>query len=487
MKANPKLLLLAGLVLFDATLMAAGKSHVLFISIDDLNNWVGYLNQHPQAKTPNLDRLTQRGVAFTAAHCTTPICKASRTAFLTGLRETKTGVYTNDDKFDHTTYTMLPEYFAAHGYTTYGAGKVHHQNINDEIFQFGFEPEQRWSPFTRKQSNYTADELPSKGSAHPRHVITSGPGGRDYVMPFNRMPSERTPDHPKGESSDWMAFDLPDSAFGDGQITDWALAHLEAHDPDQPLFLALGYYRPHMPLYAPRKYFDLHPLESIRLPEVGPDDLSDIPAPGLRRIFSALTAGSAATHQHIVSHDQWKPAVQAYLACISFIDAQIGRVLDYLETSPYATNTTIVLFSDHGWHLGEKQAWGKMTGWVHSTQIPLIIAAPTMAQGERCNEPVSLLDLYPTLIHLNNLPEKELDGASLVPLLEEPNRKTDRVVKTVVGRGNYTLSNQAWRYIHYADGSEELYHLETDPREYTNLIETGDYSAIIAKLHSNTR
>lgn len=487
MKVSPILLLLAGIVLFGAPLMSAGKSHVIFISIDDLNNWVGYLDQHPQAHTPNLDRLAQRGVAFTSAHCTTPVCKASRTAFLTGLSETKTGVYTNDDKFDHKAYTMLPEYFAAHGFTTYGAGKVHHQNINDKIFQFGFEPEQRWSPFTRKQSNYTADELPSKGSENPRHAITSGPGGRDYVMPFNRMPSERTPDHPKGESFDWMAFDLPDSAFGDGQITDWALERLAAHGSDLPFFLALGYYRPHMPLYAPRKYFDMHPLRGIRLPDVLPDDLSDIPEPGLRRIFSALTAGSAATHQHVVSHDQWREAVQAYLACISFIDAQIGRLLDYLDSSPFADNTTIVLFSDHGWHLGEKQAWGKMTGWVHSTQTPLIISSPGMAQGELCDAPVSLLDLYPTLIDLNDLPKKELDGESLLPWLEDPSRKTDRVVKTFVGQGNYALSNQEWRYIRYDDGSEELYHLKSDPREFTNLIAAGDYSAIIATLKQRTR
>ena len=254
-KASSKLILWL-LFFFLGGLTASGKTNVLFISIDDLNNWVGYLNQHPQAKTPNLDRLAKRGIAFTAAHCTTPICKASRTAFLTGLSETKTGVYSNEDKFDSNAYTLLPEYFAAHGYTTYGAGKIHHMNINEKMFEHAYEPEQRWSPFTRKQSFYTEDELPTKGSAHPRHLIKMGPGGRDYVMPFNRMPSERTPDHIKGESFDWMSFDLPDSAFGDGKITDWALDRLKSHDPAKPFFLGLGYYRPHIPLYAPKQYFD---------------------------------------------------------------------------------------------------------------------------------------------------------------------------------------------------------------------------------------
>ncbi len=487
MKPCPYLVLLLLLATLWNLQTTSAKPNILFISIDDLNNWVGYMNQHPQVKTPNLDRLAQRGVAFSNAYCTTPVCKASRTAFLTGISETKTGVYTNDDKFDPKDYTLLPEYFAGHGYKTYGAGKVHHMNINQRMFQQGFEPEQRWSPFNRKQVNYTPEELPSKGSPNPRHVILDGPGGKDYVMPFNRMFSERTPNDPKAESFDWMSFDLPDSAFGDGLITDWGLDRLKSHDSQTPFFLALGYYRPHIPLYAPQKYFDLYPLESIQLPEVIPDDLADVPDPAIRRILTAANGG-AATHQHVISHhNQWKQAVQAYLACISFIDAQIGRLLDYLDASPFADNTTIVLFSDHGWHLGEKEAWGKMTGWVHSIQTPLIIAAPGFEQGAICDEPVSLLDLYPTLLDIVELPGKELDGISILPLLEDPSQNTNRVVKTHVGKGNYSLSSKEWRYIQYSDGSEELYNLIDDPREYENLIPKGDYSSIIEELKRNTR
>ncbi|GAB5559074.1 MAG: sulfatase [Synoicihabitans sp.] len=469
-----------------STLAAAERPNVLFITIDDLNNWVGYLDQHPQAHTPNLDRLVNKGVAFTEAHCTTPICKASRTAFLTGLSETKTGVYTNDDKFTPDGYTLLPQYFTAHGYTTYGAGKIHHMNINEKMFEHAYEPEQRWSPFSRKQSIYTAEELPSKGSANPRHLIANGPGGKDYTMPFNRMPSERSPEDPKGESFDWSAFDLPDSAFGDGQITDWAIERLSSHDPNQPFFLGLGYYRPHIPLYAPKAYFDLYPLDEIQLPEVMPNDLADIPDAGMRRIMEAAMGG-AATHQHVISHDQWKQAVQAYLACISFIDAQVGRMLDYLEDSPFGSNTTIVLFSDHGWHLGEKQAWGKMTGWVHSTHTPLIIASDGMVAGQFCDEPVSLLDIYPTLIDLCDLPARQLDGVSLIPLLQDPSLETDRVVKTHIGKGTYSLSSKTWRYLHYASGEEELYDIKNDPREYGNLINRGDYSSVIEALKKNTR
>jgi len=486
MKAHPKLILWC-IALLLLPLPTFAQPNVLFITIDDLNNWVGYLDGHPQAHTPNLDRLARRGVAFTNAHCTTPVCKASRTAFLTGLSETKTGVYTNDDKFDAKAYTLLPQYFAQHGYVTYGAGKIHHANINDRMFDHDFEPEQRWSPFTREQTNYTLEELPSKGSANPRHLIANGPGGRDYVLPFNRMPSERSPDHPKGESFDWAAFDLPDAAFGDGQITDWAFDRLDTHDPAQPFFLGLGYYRPHIPLYAPQEYFDLYPLADIQLPEILQEDLNDIPEPGRQRILSTAFAGGAATHEHVISHGQWRQAVQAYLACISFIDAQVGRLLDYLDASPYADNTIIVLFSDHGWHLGEKQAWGKMTGWVHSTHTPLIISAVGKTPGELCDEPVSLLDIFPTLVDLCGLPAKPLDGVSLRPLLANPQLETNRAVKTHIGEGTYSLVSTQWRYIRYAGGEEELYDLTSDPREYHNLIGKADHAETIRALHGATR
>ena len=183
------------------------------------------------------------------------------------------------------------------------------------------------------------------------------------------MSSERSPDDKKGESFDWSAFDLPDDAFGDSKIVDWATQHIETHGSQTPFFMAVGFYRPHIPLYAPAKYFDLYPLESIQLPMTTPNDLADVPITGRQRALSAVTAG---THAHVMQNGQWAKAVQAYLASISFVDHQVGRLIDCLKRTAHADNTLIVLFSDHGWHLGEKQAWGKQTGWIHSTQVPLI-------------------------------------------------------------------------------------------------------------------
>ena len=463
---------------------APRKPNVLVISIDDLNNWVEYLGGHPQVKTPAMNRLVERGIAFTNAHCSTPLCMPSRTAILTGLSETKTKVYGNGSKFRVKDYKLLPQYFADHSYVTYGAGKIHHKKINDEMFQQHLTTQQRWSPFESKDVKYTKEELPSKGTDEPRHVIENGPGGKTYVLPFNRMASERYPKDPKGESFDWAPFDLPDEAFGDGMVTDWAVKKIKEHQTDKPFFMMVGYYRPHIPLYAPKKYFDLYPLESIQLPKVLEDDLSDIPEPGKERALSAVTAG---THKHVLKHKQWKHAVQAYLACVSFIDSQIGKLLDHLDNSPYAKNTIIVLYSDHGWHLGEKHAWGKLTGWFHSTNTPFIVCPPGLKKKSLCHEPVSLVDVYPSLIEMADLAKRDLDGVSLVPLLKNPALKTQRVVKTHFQDGNYALSSNEWRFIHYRDGGEELYNIKKDSLEFENLIGKSEYRSVIEELKKNVR
>jgi arylsulfatase A-like enzyme len=454
------------------------RPNIVLISVDDLNNWVGYLEGHPQVTTPNMDRLASRGVAFSNAHCTTPLCQPSRTAVLTGLAATTTKVYGNGGKFDHTAYKMLPQFFADHGYTTYGTGKIHHKkSVSRAIFQDSYTPEQRWSPFDSKDVEYSKRELQSKGSQAPQHVIANGPGGNRYVLPFNHMSSERYPRDRKGESFDWSAFDLLDEAFGDGKITDWSIEKMKSHAADKPFFLAVGFYRPHIPLYAPKKYFDLYPLGSIQLPDTIADDLADVPAAGKERALNAVT------HAHVIKHKQWKQAVQAYLACISFVDHQVGRLLDYLDESRHADNTIVVLFSDHGWHLGEKQAWGKQSGWIHSTQVPLIISGQQMESGALCDEPVSLLDLYPTLLEIAGLPSRDLDGVSLLPLLKNPSANTSRVVKTYVNADDYVLSGKRWRYIRYGDGSEELYDAQKDPRQYENLAGSDSHQKTITQLH----
>lgn len=299
-------------------------------------------------------------------------------------------------------------------------------------------------------------------------------------MPFNQMSSERYPKDRKGESFDWSAFDLPDEAFGDGKITDWSIDKIKSQAADKPFFLAVGFYRPHIPLYAPKKYFDLHPLETIRLPDTIDDDFADVPTAGKERAPNAVGAG---THAHVIKHKQWKHAVQAYLASLSFVDHQVGRLLDCLDNSQHTDNTIVVLFSDHGWHLGEKQAWGKSSGWVHSTQVPLIISGPKAKADELCDEPVSLLDLYPTLSEMAGLPSPDLGGVSLSELLKNPSADTNRVVKTYVNSDDYVLSGKRWRYVRYGDGGEELYDALNDPREYENLAGSKSHQRTIKEFH----
>lgn len=475
--------LLIVFIFFIGSLSAADKPNVLLISIDDLNDWVGFLGGHPQAITPNMDKLAKVGVAFTDAHCTSPLCNPSRSSLLTGLREEKTGVFNNKQRFDFKKHEVLPQYFAKHGYATYGTGKIHHQKKNQIMFQEAFHPEQRWSPFqVSKTVLYSKREQSSKGSANPRHLIKNGPGGKDYVLPFNRMPSDRAPTKNSGESFDWHAFELDDNAFGEGLATEWAIDKLKHYDKEKPFFMGLGYYRPHIPLYAPKKYFDMYPLESVQLPKVMENDLDDLPPIAKKWALEAITAGS---HSSTLNHNQWKEAVQAYLACVTFVDAQIGKMLKFLEESPYADNTIIVLFSDHGWQLGEKEHWGKWTGWNDSTRVPFIIIPVGAKANENCEQPISLLDIYPTLIEMTGLPTKELDGVSIANLVKNPQLQTGRVVRTIFDKGNKALISKGWRYIQYSDGSEELYNRLKDPHEFHNLAQKAEYREILEKMRKS--
>lgn len=446
-------------------------SNVLFIAIDDLNDWIGPLGGHPQVKTPNFDRLARRGITFANAHCAASLCNPSRAAVFSGRQPFQTGIYANDSNIrdEHPGLVLLPQHFKQAGYHTFGTGKLLHQRLPG-VFEENFYPEQQWSPFTPAQAEYTDEELPSKGSDKPRHVTTLK--GRTVVLPMNGMPSDRAPASRRGDTFDWGPVDVPESDMHDGQITEWAISRLrETHAT--PIFLGVGYFRPHIPLFAPRKYFELYSGIDIKLPEVRADDLNDLSATARTRAIEADTAGAHAT---VVKHAQWKAAATAYLACISFVDAQVGRLLDALDASSVAENTTIVLWGDHGWHLGEKEHWGKWTGWERSTHTPLIIvpakstAAGTFKRGERCVEPVGLIDIYPTLIELCQLPSLAgLSGQSLVPLLRNPATVTGRHVLTTFDKGNYSVTGARWHYIRYSDGNEELYDSIKDPHEWENL------------------
>ena len=460
------------------------RPNVLFIAVDDLNDWVGFLNGHPQVKTPNMDRLAKRGIVFSNAHCPAPLCSPSRAAVFSGKQPFHTGAYSNEHNIRkiQPQLVLMPQHFKKNGYQTFGTGKLLHRR-NPELFDDYFFTEQRWSPFTRTQVEYTPEELPSKGTK-PRHVVDRGPGRPKIVLPLNGMPSDRSPYDPKGESFDWGPVDVDDREMGDAKIVHWAAQRL-GRRTDEPFFLAVGFYRPHIPLFAPKKYFELYPVQSIVLPKVLANDLDDLSKTGRTRALEGVTAGR---HETVVKHGQWRAAVAGYLACVSFVDAQIGKLLDALDEGPHAENTIIVLWSDHGWHLGEKQHWGKWTGWERSARVPLIIV-PTKAGAKRfktggvCQQPVNLIDLYPTLIDMCDLtPRAELDGVSLLPLLRDPQAPTDRAVVTTFGKGNYTVRNHRWRLIHYADGSEELYDHQNDPTEWKNLANDPKHATVKSGL-----
>lgn len=416
------------------------RPNVLFIAIDDLNDWVGCLGGHPDVKTTNLDRLAKRGVLFTNAHCSAPACNPSRASLLTGIRPSTSGVYSNRQPWRKVLAdaVTLPQHFMANGYHVIGGGKIFHGTFPDPT---------SWHEY-----------FPSKEKTRP---VDPKPANR----PLNGIP--------KARNFDWGPVDVPDEEMGDWKVADWVIEQLGKRY-DKPFFLACGFLRPHLPWYVPRKYFDMYPLEKVTLPNINENDLDDVPPIGKR------FAKPEKDHKRVIEYKQWRKAVQAYLASISFVDACVGRVIKALDKSPYSNNTVIVLWSDHGWHLGEKLHWRKFALWEEATHNPLIIIAPLITQvSRRYPQPVSLIDIYPTLIDLCALPTKEeLEGKSLLPLLKDPKANWDRPALTTHGRNNHSLRSQRWRYIHYSDGTEELYDHNNDPLEWNNLANDPKYADI---------
>lgn len=422
---------------------AADQPNVLFIAIDDLNDWVGPLAGHPQVKTPNLDKLAARGTIFTNAHCQAPLCNPSRTSVLTGLRPTTTGVYALAPWFRASTklrnHATLFQWFHQHGYTTLTGGK---------LFHGGYPP--------RADRAAEADIWGPPGAIQPRPKTK-----------FVETPSPIA-------LMDWGAFPAKDEDCFDCDVATWAVNQLK-QPPKGPFFLAVGFQHPHVPCYAPQKWFDLYPEDRLILPEVKTDDRDDLP-----RFASYLHWKLPEPRlKWLQENKQWKPLVRAYLASVSFVDAQVGRVLDALAASGLEKNTIVVLWSDHGWHLGEKAITGKNTLWERSTRVPLIFAGPGIAVGAKRARPAELLDLYPTLLELCALPANKLnEGLSLLPQLKDAEAARDRPAVTTHNPGNHSVRTEVWRYIRYADGSEELYDEVNDPREWHNIASEPKRAAI---------
>ena len=278
----------------------------------------------------------------------------------------------------------------------------------------------------------------------------------------------------------------PDADVIDGEIVNWAIKQLSIRHK-KPFFIAAGLNKPHSPWVAPRQFYDQYDAANIQLPEVPENDLEDIPDAGKYIAHNVYPFFKGSDHEAIVAKDgTWEKLVHAYLATCSYADYNVGRILKALEESPYAKNTIIVLWGDHGWHLGEKEHWRKMSLWEQGTRTPFIIKTPDMTEGKRVDAPVSLQDIYPTLVDLCKLDlSQELDGNSLTPLLVKKDVAWDKPALISYGPGNFAIRQEQWKLIRYADGSEEFYDISKDPNEYTNLADNPEFQPALEKLRSS--
>ena len=455
-KSVPTLLLFI-LAVFSSPVHASGLPDILFIAIDDLNDWIGVLGGHPQAETPRIDELAERGMVFTNAHTAAPLCNPSRTALLTGLRPSTSGVYDNRPDWRQLEVfknrPTLPRFLRERGYETIGAGKIFHAHTYSSEGFSGYNDQNAWSDF-----------FPSLDKQLPDEVVPAGRpvNGNPYVKDF-----------------DWSALTESAGEMGDTKVAIWISTQL-IRPHKKPRFVAAGIYRPHLPWYTPKAHFEKYPLSKIQLPAIQASDLDDVPEIATVPFLEDTTRPPMALHRWIVAEGKWRQGVQAYLASVNYADSEVGRILDGLDASGRREETVIVLFSDHGFHLGEKQRWRKQTLWQESTRVPLIIVAPGITtRGSRSSQPVSLMDIYPTLAELAGLPIPEyLEGRSLLPLLKNPDATWDSAAITTASFRNHSVRTSRYRFTRYADNSEELYDLETDPHEWNNLIGQADISSL---------
>lgn len=458
-KVNISLLIMVTIaVIFGGCAMdkAHQKPNVLFIAVDDMNDWVGFLDGYPGIQTPNLDKLAEQGVAFANAHSPSPMCGPSRAAIMSGKYPHKTGIYTNGQWWrpNYPDMVTIPMHFKSNGYYVAGTGKIFHHTA-------GFNPPDQWHEFQRMEYddpwdrvsrlNYPWSKVEEVPEWHPLNALKT-----DHEFDWGILPNKAEND------------------YGDAKSVNWCIDFLQQEKTENPFFLACGLFHPHMPWYAPQKYFDMYPLDKIVLPDTLKDDLSDIPPIGSK------LASERRNHFLRIKHaGKWKEAVQAYLASISFADAQVGRLLDALEKTENSENTIIVFWSDHGWHLGEKETWHKGTLWQRATRVPFIIVDPRKESKGVCKTPVNLIDIYKTLNELCDLPEVEnIDGQSLVPQLQNVNEERTYPSLISFQEGNFALQGNGFHYIRYKDGTEELYNHSNDINEWYNIADSNNIKVL---------
>ncbi len=439
------------------------KPNVLFIAVDDLNDWVGCFGGHPQAKTPHLDAFAKNGgMVFSRAYCPSTVCCPSRSAIMTGIRPSTSGVYGNGNNMRNAprleNAETIPEYFSRNGYFTTSRGKIYHKHpAPDGGIDERQETWDEWVPTS------------TKGAKNPD--TSKGPAN-GLLMVDGSLPKGNA------KAFDWGVTSGIDEGTKDYQTALWARGVLEK-EHDKPFFLAVGISKPHLPWFVPRKYYDLYPLEDTIVPEYRLDDLDDIKNPNGENKY-----GPSDDFLRVQKYGKFKEAAQAYLAAVSYADDCVGVVLDALDQSKYRDNTIVAIWGDHGWFLGEKLKYRKTHLWEESARAPLIVKAPGATQpGESCSRVVNLIDLYPTLVALCGLKKKEgLEARSFAPLLKDPKQEWPYPTLTTYQKGNHAIRDERWRYIRYADGVEELYDHDRDPMEWENLADRTEHAQLKAKL-----
>lgn len=431
-----------------AAVPTAARPNVLFIAADDLGNVIGSPD-HPLVRTPQLDRLARSGVLFNRAYTQIPLCNPSRASVLTGMRPDGLGVYDLEAHFRTTQpkAVTLPQLFRQAGWRAERVGKIFHYDVPAGIGTNGLDDPGSWD-----------------------HVVN--PKGRD-VTDEARV-TNPTPSKPVSAALSWLAADGTDEEQTDGMVATAAIERMRALKiGNAPFFLGVGFFRPHTPFVAPKRYFELYPLETIQLPRAPAGDRQDIP--------EVAFAHNNATPNYGLDEDTCRRALQAYYACVSYLDTQVGRLLDALETEGLASNTIVVFWSDHGYHLGEHGGvWQKRTLFEESARAPMIIRAPeSSGNGRACSAIVEFTDMYPTLADLAGLrPPSSVAGRSLKPLLDDPGRRWNGAAVTQIlrpGKGKPVMGRsvrtERWRYTEWEGGAAgvELYDHDSDPQEFTNL------------------
>jgi arylsulfatase A-like enzyme len=445
------------------------RPNVLMIVADDLNAWIGALGRNPDVKTPNIDRLADRGSLFVHAYCSAPYCNASRMSVFTGCIPSTTGIYHNEPLWDRPgRQPTFVELIKSAGYYTFGAGKVLHG-----VFDYASAGRNRTSSAAWKE----VENRPFLWDDFVSNTREPLPKRRPLNQFFDFDDFDAVP--PMYHHFDWGP--LPpeeEHETPDAQVVTSVRDFLR-NAPSQPFFCAAGFYKPHLPWHVPERFFSLYDIERISLPLVKKDDLDDVPPIGRDWVLSTRD------HDLVTSHAQWPHAVQGYLASISYVDELIGRLIATLEETGLSETTTVVLWGDNGFHLGEKLHWRKFVLWEEATRVPLIVVPPYATASRRIYEPVSLVDIFPTVLEIAGIqPSFPCDAHSLLPFLTRDTWQRPAPVVTSWGRGNHSLRVEQWRYTRYADGKEELYDHSTDPYEWTNLAGNTAFTNICDRLRT---